>query len=93
MNSYCDSDYNNGSTTFASAVEPKIVEGSDIPPIGPDDEGKILGVQNGVAEWVSGGVGFGNVSSTEISIIKVLDREEYDALEIKDPRTLYMIRG
>lgn len=37
--------------------------------------------------------GSGNVSSSEISIIKVLDKAEYDALEIKDPKTLYMIRG
>lgn len=37
--------------------------------------------------------GSGNVSSSEISIIKVLDKSEYDALEIKDPKTLYVIRG
>lgn len=41
---------------------------------------------------VTGG-GSGNVSSSEISIIKVLDKAEYDALEVKDPTTLYLIRG
>ena len=35
----------------------------------------------------------GNVFSSEISIIKVLDKGEYDVLETKDPATLYVIRG
>lgn len=37
--------------------------------------------------------GSGNVSSSEVSIIRVLDRADYDALEFKDPKTLYLIRG
>lgn len=40
-----------------------------------------------------GGSGGGNVSSAQINTIVVLDREEYDALAIKDAKTLYLIRG
>lgn len=39
---------------------------------------------------VSGG---GNVSSAQIKTIVVLDRAEYDALAVKDVKTLYLIRG
>ena len=39
------------------------------------------------------GCGKGNVSSAQIDTIVALDRAEYDALEIKDSRTLYLIRG
>ena len=40
-----------------------------------------------------GGGGTGNVSSQEISIVKVLDRADYDAIQVKDDKTLYFIRG
>lgn len=40
-----------------------------------------------------GGSGGGNVSSAQINTIVVLDRAEYDALAIKDAKTLYLIRG
>ena len=39
------------------------------------------------------GGGYGNITSTEINTIKVLDLGEYEALESKDPETLYLIRG
>lgn len=39
------------------------------------------------------GGGGGNVSSKEINTIVALDRAEYDALEVKDTKTLYLIRG
>lgn len=39
------------------------------------------------------GGGGGNVSSAQINTIVVLDRSEYDALAIKDAKTLYLIRG
>lgn len=41
----------------------------------------------------NGGSGGGNVSSAQINTIVVLDRAEYDALAIKDAKTLYLIRG
>lgn len=37
--------------------------------------------------------GSGNVSSKEINTIVTLDRAEYDALAVKDAKTLYLIRG
>ena len=42
---------------------------------------------------VSEGGGSGNVSSADISTIVVLDRAEYDALAVKDTKTVYLIRG
>lgn len=92
MNSYCDED-SERTVKFSSAVRPKVTGDGDLPTIGPDDEGKFLGAQNGVAKWLPIGSGSGNVFSDEIRIIKVLDRADYDALEVKDPMTLYAIRG
>lgn len=46
--------------------------------------------------WLTGGgggTGSGNVSSPDIGTIRVLDREEYDGLQEKDPTTLYFIKG
>ena len=40
-----------------------------------------------------GGSGGGNVSSAQINTIVALDRAEYDALAVKDAKTLYLIRG
>ena len=40
-----------------------------------------------------GGRGGGNVSSAQINTIVILDRAEYDALAVKDAKTLYLIRG
>lgn len=40
-----------------------------------------------------GGSGGGNVSSAQINTIVVLDRAEFDALAVKDAKTLYLIRG
>lgn len=40
----------------------------------------------------SGG-GTGNVFSSDITTIKVMDKYEYDSLEYYDPKTLYLIKG
>ena len=45
------------------------------------------------AKVVYQGGGSGNVSSEQIDVIVVLDRAEYAALEVKDPKTVYLIRG
>lgn len=42
---------------------------------------------------VSPGGSGGNISSAQINTIVVLDRAEYDALAVKDAKTLYLIRG
>jgi hypothetical protein len=49
-----------------------------------------LKVEQAKTVQVSGG---GNVSSAQINTIVVLDRAEYDALAVKDAKTLYLIRG
>lgn len=41
----------------------------------------------------AGGGGDGNVSSEQITDIVVLDKAEYDALEVKSSTTQYLIRG
>ena len=41
----------------------------------------------------NGGSGGGNVSSAQINTIVALDRAEYDALAVKDVKTLYLIQG
>lgn len=37
--------------------------------------------------------GGGNLVSPDITTIRVLDQSEYDAIEQKDPKTLYFIKG
>lgn len=69
------------------------VGGESLPEITEADEGKYLGVLDGMPQWVLGGSGSGNVSSPDVSTIRVLDRQEYDELPEKDPTTLYFIRG
>nr|DAG38937.1 MAG TPA: hypothetical protein [Caudoviricetes sp.] len=41
----------------------------------------------------SGGGGGGDVSSSDIKAIRVMDKADYDALAVKDDKTLYLIRG
>lgn len=67
--------------------------GEGVPGIGPDDEGKYLGVLDGAPAWMLGGSGSGNVSSSEIAMIRVMDLSDYEALETKNPNTLYLLRG
>lgn len=67
--------------------------GVGVPQITPEDEGKIMGVQDLKAAWVLGGSGSGNVSSPDISTIRVMDKQEFDELPTKSPTTLYFIKG
>lgn len=67
--------------------------GEALPEITENDEGKYLGVLDGAPQWVPGGSGSGNVSSPDVGTIRVLDQQEYDTLPVKDPSTLYFIRG
>ena len=47
----------------------------------------------GELEPATGGGGTGNVSSNDIKNIVAIDQAAYDELEVKDPNTLYLIRG
>lgn len=67
--------------------------GVGVPEVSPGDEGKYLGVLDGVPAWMLGGSGSGNVSSPDIYAIRVMDLSEYTALEEKNPNTLYLLRG
>lgn len=75
------------------APGPQGPPGVGIPDISPEDEGKFLGVLDGVPSWILGGSGSGNVSSPDVGNIRVMDKSEYDALEIKSATTLYLLRG
>ena len=44
-------------------------------------------------EGKPGPPGAGNVSSSEIAMIRVMDLSDYEALETKNPNTLYLLRG
>ena len=77
--------------SFSTEVKPEV--GTDLPTIGPDDNGKIPVVVDGKVAWIDPTSIPGLVTSAEISVIKVLDKSEYDALEVKSPTTLYCIRG
>lgn len=46
-----------------------------------------------LAKVVYQGGGSGNVSSEQVDRIVVLDRGEYEALAVKDTKTVYLIRG
>lgn len=74
--------------TFEEKIEP-VIGGADLPGIGPDDNGKVLTAVEGFPKWMPGG----NVSSSTILKIEKLDKAEYDALEVKDPTTMYLIKG
>lgn len=67
--------------------------GVGVPPITPEDEGKILGVLDGNPVWILGGTGGGNLSSPDVNTIRVLDKQEFDELPTKSPTTLYFIKG
>lgn len=41
----------------------------------------------------SGGGGGGGISSAQIDEIRVLTKSDYDALDEKDTRTLYLLEG
>ena len=45
------------------------------------------------AKVVYQGGGGGNASSEQVDRIVVLDRGEYEALAVKDTKTVYLIRG
>lgn len=82
-----------GETGPEGPAGPEGPPGDGVPPINPDDEGKILGVQDGESKWVISGSGSGNVSSSDISNIVVMDKSDYEYLQTKNPTTLYLIRG
>lgn len=73
--------------TFEEKIEPVI--GAGLPGIGPEDDGKVLTAVGGSPKWMPGG----NVSSSTIFKIEQMDKAEYDALEVKDPMTVYLIKG
>lgn len=57
-----------------------------------EKENLVAAINEAAKSGGSGG-GTGNVSSEQINTIVALDRAEYDALEVKDAKTLYLIRG
>ena len=55
------------------------------PPVGVDF--------NVTVRQSGGGSGGGGIQSAQIDEIRVLTKSEYDALDAKDARTLYLVEG
>ena len=64
---------------------------NSVPVVTVDEAGHVTGIES--AAITPAAIGGGNVSSAQINTIAVLDRAEYDALAVKDAKTLYLIRG
>ena len=52
-----------------------------------------VGVDFNVTVRSGGGSGGGGIQSAQIDEIRVLTKSEYDALDEKDARTLYLVEG
>lgn len=66
----------------------------DLSNLETENKDSLVGAINEIYETGgSGGGGTGNLSSPDINTIRVMTREEYDALETPDPMTGYLILG
>lgn len=63
----------------------------DLDSLSTEDKSSLVGAINEI--YASGGSGTGNVSSSDITQIRVLSREEYNALNPPDSKTEYLILG
>ena len=52
-----------------------------------------VGVDFNVTVRSGGGSGGGGIASAQIDEIRVLTKSDYDALDEKDARTLYLVEG
>ena len=52
-----------------------------------------IDVSFNVSVRTGGGGGGGGISSAQIDEIRVLTKSDYDALAVKDARTLYLVEG
>lgn len=52
-----------------------------------------IDVSFNVSVRAGGGSGGGGISSAQIDEIRVLTKSDYDALDEKDARTLYLVEG
>ena len=80
-----------------SEMEQRLNELYAHPPI-PGADGTWMTWDVDTDEYIDSGLplpegGYGNVASSEINKIKVLDLSEYEAITEKDDRTLYLIKG
>lgn len=65
----------------------------DVIPVPSREKKYALMIEDMYSMTSGGGSGDGNLKSDDFDQIKVMDRGEYEALETKDPRTAYFIRG
>ena len=65
----------------------------DVIPVPNREKKYALMIEDMYSLTSGGGSGDGNLKSDDFDRIKVMDRGEYEALETKDPRTAYFIRG
>lgn len=62
--------------------------GKAVPYVIEDEAGTLKAMSGG-----GGGGGTGNVSSDDVSFLRVLSQEEYDLIEEPDSKTIYYIMG
>ena len=73
-----------------SVYEKLLAEIGNLEDLKTADRNSLVAAINEIVGTSGGG---GNVSSAQINTIEVLDQSAYDALESKNPSTLYLIRG
>lgn len=76
-----------------SVYEQILAEIGDLDALATSAKDSLVSAINELYYSGGGGGGTGNVYSPDIGTILVMDQGEYDLLETKDPRTLYLIRG
>lgn len=76
-----------------SVYEQILAEIGDLDSLATSAKDSLVSAINELYYSGGGGGGTGNVYSPDIGTILVMDQGEYDLLETKDPRTLYLIRG
>ena len=74
-----------------SIYEQLLSKFGDLDSLSTEDKSSLVGAINEI--YASGGSGTGNVSSSDITQIRVLSREEYNALNPPDSKTEYLILG
>lgn len=76
-----------------SVYEQILAEIGDLDALATSAKDSLVSAINELYYSGGGGGGTGNVYSPDIGTILVMDQGEYDLLETKDPRTLYLIMG
>lgn len=70
-----------------------LAEIGDLTELNTEDKSSLVAAINEIYANGGTGGGTGNVSSPDISNIRVMDKADYDLLPTKDPNTIYFLKG